>query len=83
MQIYLVRSENSALRSAPIHAFFTEADEAAEAVDLFAETEKNHLKELWSDKWSLFSSRFYVEAATANIPAQQLAEGMYPDPDEN
>lgn len=77
MEIFLVRSENSALRRTPIHAVFTDLDEAAESVDLLAATEKAHLQEMWADNWHLFSSTFYVEPFTADVPAQEIAEAMY------
>lgn len=77
MEIFLVRSENPALRRNPIHAVFTDPDKAAEEADLLAETEKAHLQEAWAEKWNLFSSTFYIEPLTADIPAQEIADAMY------
>lgn len=65
------------MRRTPIHGVFTDKNEAAEAVDLFADTEATHLKKTWADKWPLFSSRFYMEKLPADIPAQKLAEAMF------
>jgi hypothetical protein len=77
MDVFLVRSKNSALGVIPVHAVFTDPDEADQAAVLFAATEATHLQEAWADNWPLFTSTFYVEPLTADMPAQQIADAMY------
>lgn len=77
MQVILVRSTNSAVAGNPILGVFTDSTAADNAVIVFKDAEKAHLKERWKGNWKHFVSDFYVESLTSDIPAEELATEKY------
>lgn len=77
MEVFLVRSTNSALAGNPIHGIFTDAKAAEEAKTAFESAEATHLQLRWDEDWEAFASAFYVEECPTDIPVAQLIAEKY------
>lgn len=78
MQVILIRSHNSAVANNPVLGVFTDEAAAEAAIEVFKNAEEAQMKERWKDDWSKFTSLFYREFYTADVPAQILADKKYP-----
>jgi hypothetical protein len=78
-QVFLVRSDNSAIAGNPIVGIFTDPKAAEDAVLLFKRADEVQMKERWKENWKHFVSVFYVDAFTADIPAEDLVSAKYKD----